>query len=342
MVKGTDTLEGDQSLWTATTVRLPSLMYVDYVWGEREKDEWLRMPHCHRLDLLNARAGALDLDCLTMPLTLNFEVDNYDNVRIYEGFAPINLTYNSSGYTYLGFTADMSTHMQSADAGALGTFWQAPKDVLTQFMMASGPVVVTRLRSMYRETRPETLFFFSTLIKEAIKGHNEWVSNGGYTIEGDRDLGPSLAREYEEAVRAQNRPTQAVSRLVELRSITSQWEVSKQASLQQYLDAADRGDVADLSRFMVFDEGWSRLTQEEQDIAIELWTQEDRDYNSSGESGNDDDGNGGGSGGGDVDDDTDDVLHEISDLGTALPSAQECTESGSNVQCDNPTCTAHA
>lgn len=336
MVKGANTLEGDKALWTATTVQLPSLLYVDYIWDDGEKDRWLTSPHWQRLDMLNARAGVLDLDDLTMPISLTFEVDNYDNVRIYEGLAPINLYYNSSGYTYLGFTADMATHMQSATEEARGAFWQAPKDVLTQFNMTSGHMGATRLQSMYKETRPETLWFLRTLIKEAIKGHNEWVSNGGYTIEGDIDLGPSLAAKFQEAVHVQDQAARGISRLEQLRDITGDWDIDKRISLQKYLDIADEGTLPSLSRFMVFDEGWSKLTQEEKGFAIELWTLENKEYRAgSDEDDNDDNGNGG------IEDSAGDARSESSDLVADLPTAHECTDPGSNAQCDNPACLTH-
>lgn len=38
----------------------------------------------------------------------------------------------------------------------------------------------------------------------AIKAHDLWVANGGYTIESDPDLGPEVAERYEEAVRRLN------------------------------------------------------------------------------------------------------------------------------------------
>lgn len=261
--------------FTQTYAELPPLLYVDYVWDEASKEEWFKQSHSDRLDRLNARACALDLNAVTMPITFIYETDNNDNLRISEGFAPVTLTYNSSGYTYLGFTEDMKSHMQRGEAIGRGHYWEAPKDLLKQFKMMSGPVVAARLQSMYREVRPETLFFLSSLIDEAIKGHNEWVSNGGYTIEGDKDLGPALAKKVKAVVREQS-----------LQDIISRWSVKKQAALQRYMDVMETGSVMALSRFIVLDEGWNHdLSQEEKAIASELWELENENDSQGNEAG---------------------------------------------------------
>lgn len=303
MPKGINTSRGDHFPWTSTTGKLPSLIYIDYVWDNAERDAWLRLPHWQRLDLLNARANTLDLETVTMPITLIFEVDNYSNVRIDEGLATITMTYNSSGYTYLAFTADMTAHMRSTSRGAAGTFWQAQKDMLTQFRMMSGPMVAAQLRSMYRQSRPETFYFLRTLIKEAIKGHREWVNNGGYTIAGDRGLGPGIARKFEAALQARVLSTRGGTRLEQLRYLTSQWSADKRVALQQYIDTMNDGLMTRLSQFLVFNERWLSLTQEEKSLVIELWTLEDendrRDAdNDEDESSSSDEDNGGGGGGG--------------------------------------------
>lgn len=260
--------------WTQTTAALPSLLYVDFVWDNASKEEWFKQPHWARLDRLNARAGALDLNALTMPITFNFEMGNLDNIRLIEGLAPITLTYNSSGSTHLGFTAEMTAHMQFADDEQ---YWQASEEALKQFKMMSGTMVVTQLQGMYNEVRPQSLFFLSPLIKEVIKGHDEWVKNGGYTIEGDKDLRPELAEKVQEAVQKQQiSQDRGGDRLQELQYITTSWSAMKRAILQQYFDKMNAGSVKYLSLFMVFDEGWVKgLSQEEKLTALELWKLED-------------------------------------------------------------------
>lgn len=114
--KGADNLEGDNSLWTATTVKLPGLLFVDYVRGATEKDEWLKIRHCHRLDLLNARACALNLNVLTMHITLISDNDNNsDDVRIHEGLVPITITFSRNGDMHLAFAADMAPKTYEAN-----------------------------------------------------------------------------------------------------------------------------------------------------------------------------------------------------------------------------------
>lgn len=276
MIKGDDSAFAAKLPWTPATAQLPDLLYIGFVWDEMTKTQWFKYSHAQRVDTLNARAGALDLNQLTMPITLTYERDNYETLKFIEALAPITLTYNASGHAYLGFTEDMATNMmyfrgQSAGSRYRLSFWRGEKTRLTQFKMTSGPQVVARLRAMYTEARPGTMFFLRTLKKEAIKGHNEWVKNGGYTIEADALLGPTIARRFEAALQDQDRRQEQGDRLKELRNIISQWPSNKRATLQEYVDIMNQGVTHNLSNFLIMNQGWSALSQEEKEIALEIW-----------------------------------------------------------------------
>lgn len=258
-------------LWTPTTLEAPDLLYVDFVWDNQSRNEWFRSAHWKRLDLLSARAGALNLNIVKMPITLAYETDNYDNIRFHESLAAVALTYNASDYTYLGFLTDMTPHMFYVRQSQRNlAFWQGDKTCMAQFRMTSGQKIAIRLRAMWLETRPESFWFLRSIIRELVRGHDEWVANGGYTIEADTTLGEAITREYA-AVVAQQEPVDTPGdRLQQLRIITGRWDANKRKVLQDYIDTAHSTSFFDLSKFLVFGEDWLSLSQEEKGMVIEL------------------------------------------------------------------------
>lgn len=171
--------------YTEAYAKLPDLLYVDYVWDERSKNEWFNMPQSQRMDALNARGNALYHAIPVIPISLVFDHDSYDNIRMTEGLhGAISLYLNSSGYLYLGFIQDMSAHMDwytpgrrearpTLDTPGKRAFWQAEKTQVAQFQCMSGPDAVQRLQGFLAERRPESLYLFAQIMSLFMQAHGQ-------------------------------------------------------------------------------------------------------------------------------------------------------------------------
>ena len=164
-----------------------------------------------------------------------------------------------------------TTQLQQGDRR---DFWQADKGNLLQFRAVSGPDIVRRLGACYRRQRPESIWRFGTIVEKMIEAHNEWVGNGGYTIEHDPWLGEDLAQKVKRAMEHQADTAEAGSRLQELQQQVTQWDAFAQLALDGYRAAASQGVTA-ASLFMVEDEEWNQLAREKKLVAIEIWALEE-------------------------------------------------------------------
>lgn len=130
---------------------------------------------------------------------------------------------------------------------------------------------------MCHEARSSSIWRFRSVIGEVTKSHDGWVANEGYTIASDHALDSKLAKEHETtAERLETTGTAAVQRLSELRLLTESWNTEKRIVLQQYVDTANTKSMIDLSPFLILNEDWLALSQEEKGIAPELWKLEDK------------------------------------------------------------------
>lgn len=220
------------------------------------------------MDALNARGNALDQAIPVIPISLVFDRDSYDNIRVTEGIHGAMCLYlNNSGYLYLGFATDMSAHMtwynqdESREepteemAGKRG-FWQAEKARVAQFQCMSGRDAVRRLQSLYSEKRPESLYLFRKIVSLSMQAHDRGVANEGHQATSDVDAGFEATRD-------------TGARLQELQHIVAAWDTPKQTALQGFREALQQGVFA-ATRFTFQDDQWISLSPQEKEIVVDL------------------------------------------------------------------------
>lgn len=269
-----------QSKWTREAVKMPCLLYANFAWDQALRDKWFATPHWQRLDRLSALATGLHYTSPVMPITLNWEKENYPNVRITEGIpGAVNLSLNGSGFAYLGFASDISAtagvnwyNAPTAQSGGRTriSFWQGDVAAFAPFRMNDGDALVAELHRMYRLARPETMRSFQRILDLSIEVHDAWAQAGGYCIEDDKDLGPELAAKVRTVAQQLQLAAGTGSRLDRLRQATAQWGPFDQLALRGYQAAARQGVVA-VSRFMLRNEEWLDLDLDMRDLVIEMW-----------------------------------------------------------------------
>lgn len=271
--------------WPDSYIQLPELLFVDYKWTEKERDNWLQSPHWQRLDLLSARGNQLHTAIPTMPITLCYELDDYPTIQFVQALGATILYYNSQGAMYMGFLEDLDQVARFVrPSGNQRPRWVVPEAQVAQFQVRSGRAAAERLCSLYDEQRPESLFLYATIVEKSIQAHAEWVANGGYTVESDSDLGKKIQERVDkvreqrlraaeqEAARevAREAAVTAGRRLQQLMEEVETWPEALQLTLEDFRAAADTG-VAAVSRFTVQDEHWATLSIQDRETIIDIW-----------------------------------------------------------------------
>lgn len=107
------------------------------------------MSHIDRLDVLSARGGFLNLNIPVMPINLVYDTVEDGKIRIVEGLPePVSMHFNKSGFMHMGFTSDMSYHMDwlsfdqetanpTATVPGLRDHWEADRADVEMFRVAS-------------------------------------------------------------------------------------------------------------------------------------------------------------------------------------------------------------
>ena len=224
------------------------------------------------MDRLSARGNALDNQAVTMPIGLRYERDNYPTVRVCEGEAIANMTYNASGFMYLGFIDEMAQHMKYCNVRQ--AYWQAPTGNLNAFQVVSGLDAAQRLHQMYQRFRPTTIRIFHEVLSWADQAHDDWVAAGGYTIESDTFLGPELQEKVRAVLNAV--PLIQGDRLRDIRAETRDWSEEQNTAYQDYSAlAAQAMNSAEgftaFARYTVDNENWNGLTTADRKQVIDLW-----------------------------------------------------------------------
>lgn len=272
-------MKGIPPYYTETYYKLPLLLYVDVKWSDEQRDDWFKLPHWQRLELLSARNGILSKSVPVMPITLVYE-DPYPNMRVPEGLSgSVNLYYNQAGDTYVGFMNDMARQMdwfagptrtrRIREVGRMG-FWQAEKADMGQFKARTGKSLAKKLTDFYQERRPESIYLFRKILKLAIQAHNDFVSNGAYTMEWDKDLGPKVVAGVRREMRQLEMQEGTGTRLDRLRRCVDSWGPMEILAVNNYKAAHRQGATA-LAWFMLKDEEWRELDEDQKEMVVEFW-----------------------------------------------------------------------
>ena len=278
-------------------VDLPDLLYVDFEWDEKSKQKWLNTPHSARLRLLSARNNSLHLGVPTMPITHMHERNSYVGIVLPESMATVAMYSNGSGYTFLGHIQDMSTSMTwyaASQARITLGVWKGLKTDLVPFQARSGQDIVQRLATLYQAQRPESIRFYKNIALKAIAAHNDWVAVGGYTFGYENSMGTALGEEvqivlqqqYQQVIDQAQPAEGAVEQQLEpgpirqperdigdqLRDMEqefSAWPLDLKATRTAYNDAS-RAGISELSRYMIWDETWKMLSDEQKETIVTL------------------------------------------------------------------------
>lgn len=192
---------------------IPDLLYIDYVWDEDSKADWLGLSHTARIALLNARAGGLSDGIPTLPITLYYETDTYDDFIVADGLADVGMYLNGSGHLFLGFFEDFKAHMawypaattsESADDEKVLSYWIGLRANCDRFRMTSGDGLARRLADMYDAVKEGTLWIYKDLAVKLIEAHNDWVAAGAYTYASDPRFEPDLGTKVSLAMTEQH------------------------------------------------------------------------------------------------------------------------------------------
>ena len=267
-------------------VDLPDLLYVDFEWDETSKQKWLNTPHSARLGFLSVRNNSLHLGVPTMPITHMHERNSYVDIVVPEGMGTVAMYSNGSGYTFLGHVQDMSAsmtwHAASQDRIHLG-IWKGSKTNLVAFQARSGQDIVRRLATLYQAQRPESIRFYKDIALKAVAAHDDWLAVGGYTFAYDDSMGTALGEEVQVVLQHQfqqaidqvepgpnRQPGQDIGdQLRDMEEEFSAWPLNLQATRTAYNDASMAG-ISALSRYMIWDETWKTLSDEQKETIVSL------------------------------------------------------------------------
>lgn len=317
-----------QQNYPSSYSKLPSMLYVNYIWNDRTRNEWFSKPHWLRHDLLNARAHGIPAITPVMPINLAFDTQDYSTIRILEGLpGAVGMYLNENGYLYYGFITDMERHMVYAVptpnvVPAYKPFFQGEKANLAQFQGRSGPGIARGLQQMYITGARTSVRSYSSVIDAATQAHRDWVNNGGYTITDDPLLGANAEAEVNRILQllAAQAPPPLLQllagqagpgagaagaadgaaddadddaeiaaseldededgvpnpreRLQSLLDIIAAWSADNQEVVQRYREAS-HGRPALFARFMVHNEPWNALSEEDKEVVIEFCELED-------------------------------------------------------------------
>lgn len=236
----------------------------------------MRSPHWQRLDLLSARGNTLSGHLPTMPITLCYESDDYDDILFYECLGRTILYYNLPGAMYLGLLDDMTRLARYVrQQGSARARWIASKPSVAQFQMQSGQQAVQQLQTLFQRRLQGTMFLYNKIVTYSIAAHRDWVNAGGYTIGSDPHLGPEIAQRVADfrarlAQAAPSVPGVLGYRLRVLRNEVQTWTDNQRQAVEDYKSAAN-SDVLAVSLFLTLDENWNALTIDQKQRAIDLW-----------------------------------------------------------------------
>jgi hypothetical protein len=256
--------------YTESYIRLPDLFYVPDTWTDEERDAWMRSPHGQRLDLLNARRNMLPVQLGTIPITLCYEMDDYQSIVFYGGLASTILYYNLQGAMYLGVLEDMGPLARYIPGNPPNRpRYLADKADFAPFKVWSGHQAVAELAIMYFQERPDTVVSYGAIVTKSTEAHPDWAQTREYTVEGIACLGPQEDRPVEIA-QARSVHAEGGHQLRNLLAEPEPWPPNLSAALADYTAAANAG-VEAVSRFMVWDENWAGLSTEEKNKIVDVW-----------------------------------------------------------------------
>ncbi|KAL9035787.1 MAG: hypothetical protein Q9180_004664 [Flavoplaca navasiana] len=175
--------EAQKAVWAFH--RRPDLVYLPFVWGKKDKDDWMGMKHIHRSLLLSARGGSIPLRELVLPINLIYEPVQRAtfpvNAYFDEDHAP-RATLAILPKAYVWWHSELPLGIEQMQKGNIGymadlagAWYEMKERKVKSFQMKDAEDVVQKLRSMYFETSSRSLCRLETIIADIIEFDRLWT-----------------------------------------------------------------------------------------------------------------------------------------------------------------------